>query len=85
LLNRKKRAKGVEPAQNPQQTEEKPRIPTSGAAKASVAVSQPMTADASLQAVVEAWPSLPEAIKAGIIAMVKVAGKDLFTRGGQAP
>jgi len=31
-----------------------------------------MAADASLQAVVAAWPSLPEAIKAGIIAMVKV-------------
>jgi hypothetical protein len=34
-----------------------------------------MTADVSLQSVVEAWPSLPEVIKAGIIAMVNAAGK----------
>jgi hypothetical protein len=29
--------------------------------------------DADLQRVVEAWPALPEAVKAGIVAMVKAA------------
>ncbi len=29
---------------------------------------------ADLQAVVEAWPRLPEALRAGILAMVKAAG-----------
>ena len=33
----------------------------------------------------EAWPSLPEAIKPGIIATSKVAGKDQFTCGGRFP
>jgi len=31
-------------------------------------------ADPDLAAVVEAWPSLPEAIKAGILAMIRAAG-----------
>ncbi len=30
--------------------------------------------DADLQAVIDAWPALPEAIKAGILAMVRAAG-----------
>ena len=30
--------------------------------------------DADLEAVVTAWPALPDAIKAGIVAMVRVAG-----------
>jgi hypothetical protein len=35
-------------------------------------ISAPL-ADPDLAAVVDAWPALPEAIKAGILAMVKVA------------
>jgi hypothetical protein len=31
--------------------------------------------DSGLNAVVEAWPALPETIKAGIVAMVKAARK----------
>ncbi len=31
--------------------------------------------DPDLAAVVEAWPDLPEALKAGILAMVKAAAK----------
>jgi hypothetical protein len=27
-----------------------------------------------LQAIIDAWPTLPEALKAGILAMVKAAG-----------
>jgi hypothetical protein len=32
-----------------------------------------MSADDDLQSIVEAWPTLPDAIKAGIGAMVKAA------------
>ena len=31
-------------------------------------------ADPDLQAIIDAWPGLPEAIKAGILATVKAAG-----------
>jgi hypothetical protein len=34
-----------------------------------------VVADADLAAVVDAWPELPEAIRAGILAMVKAASK----------
>jgi hypothetical protein len=37
------------------------------------APSDRVVADADLAAVVDAWPGLPEAIKAGILAMVKAA------------
>ena len=30
--------------------------------------------DPDLQAIIDAWPALPEAIKAGIVAMVQAAG-----------
>jgi hypothetical protein len=33
----------------------------------------PATDDPDLAAVVEAWPELPEALRAGILAMVKAA------------
>jgi hypothetical protein len=33
----------------------------------------PEDADPDLTAVVDAWPTLPEALKAGILAMVKAA------------
>jgi hypothetical protein len=49
------------------------QVSTAGAAKASVALCPPVPADANLRAVVEAWPALPELIKAGILAMVKAA------------
>jgi hypothetical protein len=32
--------------------------------------------DPDLAAVVDAWPKLPEALKAGILAMVKAAARD---------
>jgi hypothetical protein len=56
-------ANGTDPVGNP-------NVPAAGAANASVAVCPPVSADADLQALVEAWPSLPDAIKAGIRAMV---------------
>jgi hypothetical protein len=47
---------------------------TAGAAKASVTLCLPVPAVDDLRAVVEARPSLPEALRAGILAMVKAAG-----------
>jgi hypothetical protein len=44
-----------------------------GAPKALPAVCPPVPADADLRAIVEAWPSLPDSIKAGIGALVKAA------------
>ena len=38
--------------------------------------------DADLVAVVDAWPRLPEPIRAGIVAMVKVAGGSDKGQGG---
>jgi hypothetical protein len=35
-----------------------------------------VTTDLDLAVVVDAWPDLPEAIKAGIMAMVKAASPD---------
>ena len=43
-------------------------------AKAAPTLSPPMIADEDLQALVAAWPALPEPIKAGILAMVKASG-----------
>ena len=49
------------------------QISTAGAAKGAVAFCPPVPADGDLRAVVDAWPGLPEAIKAGILAMVRAA------------
>ena len=37
---------------------------------------QSVLKDPNLSAIIQAWPSLPEAIKAGILAMVKASGQD---------
>ena len=65
---------GLEPIQNPSNTAVNFHIPTSGAAKASVAVSVPVVADADLAAVMEAWPALSTAMRAAVLAMVRAAG-----------
>jgi hypothetical protein len=52
---------------------ENQQIPQSGAPKASPTLSPPVVADDDLRAVLEAWPTLPLAMKAGILAMVKAA------------
>jgi hypothetical protein len=44
-----------------------------GAAKASAGLSVPVEADHDLQVIVNAWATLPKAIRAGIMAMVKAA------------
>jgi len=47
----------------------------SGAPKASPTLYQPMVADVNLQSVIDAWPDLPPAIRAGILAMIEAASK----------
>ncbi len=65
---------GLESIGNGGIPEEKPQNTDAGAVKGAVALSPPMPADADLQAVVDAWPSLPAPIRAAMLAMVK-AGK----------
>ena len=36
----------------------------------------PNPEDADLHAIADAWPTLPEALKAGILAMVRAAGEE---------
>jgi hypothetical protein len=70
---RKERAMGFEAIANQPVSAGNEQISEQGAAKASVAVSPPMPADADLRAICEAWPALPEPIKAAMLAMVKAA------------
>jgi len=55
---------------NPQNTRENgvPGLPGSKSAAVAADISQ------DLQALIDAWPALPDAIKAGILAMVRAAG-----------
>jgi len=74
-------AAGIEPAVDPciskdlqQSIDQKARkSAVSRAEKAPERVSDAPDFAPDLQAVIEAWPSLPEPVKAGILAMVKVA------------
>jgi len=36
---------------------------------------KPAHIDADLQAIIDAWPTLPEALRAGIVAMIRAAGE----------
>jgi hypothetical protein len=45
-----------------------------GAAVGAAANAETAAIDPALQAVIQAWPDLPEAIRAGILAMVQAAG-----------
>jgi hypothetical protein len=49
------------------------QISEHGAAKASVAISPPIPANAELRLIVDAWPTLPGPLKAAILAMVNAA------------
>jgi hypothetical protein len=53
-----------------QETLENQEISEPGAAKASVPLWPPMIADDDLRAVVDAWPTLPAAMRVGILAMI---------------
>ena len=64
---------GVEPTATDEFSAENSQISAAGGAKAALALCLPISADADLRAVVEAWPTLPDPIKAGISAMVRAA------------
>lgn len=67
----KERAKGFEPSTNVQMSAEEQQLREAGAPKALPPVCPPLPADAELVTVVDAWQSLPSAIRAGIVAMVR--------------
>jgi hypothetical protein len=66
-------AEGIEPDGNIQKSPENSYVSTSGAPKALPTLCPPVVADADLRAIVEAWPNVPSAMRAGIVAMVKAA------------
>jgi hypothetical protein len=74
-----KAGEGVESDRNSTDSSGFSKVSAADAAKASVAVSLPVHADADLRVVVEAWPDLPDAIKAGVLAIVNAANHE---RGG---
>ena len=49
--------------------------PASDPAEQSNGQPEALATDPELAALIHAWPTLPEPIKAGILAMVRVAGK----------
>jgi hypothetical protein len=48
--------------------------PAPGGAKSGAPASRPSTIDPTLAALIAAWPTLPDPIRAGILAMVRAAG-----------
>ena len=74
-LVRKTPQVGLEATAKPPVPLAKSQMSTGGAVKASVAQSTPVVADEDLSAVVAAWPTLPDAMRAGIVAMVKAAAQ----------
>jgi hypothetical protein len=66
----KERVKGVGSDQDRTDSNENGSASRAGAAKASVTLSTPMPADEDLRAICEAWPALPGAIKAGVLALI---------------
>ena len=69
----KERVKGVEPDRNASNSTRNGQAIAAGAAKGAVDQCPPMPADPDFRAVADAWPTLPAAIRAGILAMVKAA------------
>jgi len=67
--------RGLEPIEK---SSENPGVPSQGGAKSGALGArealQDGPQDPDLQAVVDAWPDLPEALKTGILAMVRAAG-----------
>lgn len=62
---------GIEPhAHSPENTTN----PNSGGAKSGALTPANPNIDTSLAMVIDAWPTLPEALRAGILAMVRAAG-----------
>jgi hypothetical protein len=61
------------PQTNPENTGETGVFDTAGSATGSAPDEDGMVSH-DLQAIIDAWPGLPEASKTGIVAMVKAAG-----------
>ena len=53
---------------------ENPTNPAPGGAKSGALAPQTPAIEPTLAALIDAWPTLPEAIRAGILAMVRAAG-----------
>ncbi len=67
----KRECMGIEPSAN------SPEItinPAPGGAKSGALTPTKANIDPTLAALIDAWPALPEAIRAGILAMVRAAG-----------
>lgn len=69
--------------EHPQDITEKPGVPESGGAECGALPGDPAlrtppttppTDDPDLAAIMAAWPSLPAPVRAGILAMIRVAG-----------
>ena len=67
------RAKGFEPIAHATKCPENLNISLCGAPKASPTVPVPVIADPDLRAVLDAWANLPNAVKTGIMAMVRAS------------
>ena len=66
-------------AEHPSKASGKPHIHTDGGAESGALAADPLPRDPDLAMLVERWDSLPAALKTGITAMVRAAGK-----GGQS-
>jgi len=62
---------GFEPSTKPSNSNGNSTILVTGGVKASPSLSVPMPADEDFLALAMAWSTLPQAIKAGIMAMMK--------------
>jgi hypothetical protein len=69
----KRAGDGIRTHREPLKSSENPMVLPGGAPKALPAVWPPVIADADLRSIVDAWPTLPDALKAGIVAMVRAA------------
>jgi hypothetical protein len=75
----KKRVKGVESDSNPVVSTENEHTPDTGAAKASVAVSPPVSADEDLRLILASWDRLPADVRkmiAGVVRLMTKAAPD---------
>ena len=66
---------GFEAIANPAESNGNQQISQEGAAKASVAVCPPVSADADLLLIVNAWPELPQDVQKMIVGVVRATVK----------
>lgn len=61
-------------SEHPSKTPTKTPIPKSGGAESGAPGAPERLRDPELQRIIDAWDGLPEAVRAGIVAMVNAAG-----------